>query len=123
MMIDNYLLNVEKMLYSPSFFDFLKKIDIDSVLDSRDYKTFDYEWMANFKRLENDTFSKGDLDFIDKLREKSFNLSFMVVNDAEISSRISDDIEIIAKDILNRNDSGWPVRYLWQSYKNGVFPC
>ncbi|WP_033569056.1 hypothetical protein [Dickeya undicola] len=122
-MINSNLIDMENVLSSPSFFDFLKNLDVDNALDSRDSKTFDSEWMNNFNRLEKEVFSKDDLDFIDILREKSFKLSFKIIKEPEISSRISDDIEIIAKDILKGNANGWPINYLWQSYKNGKFPA
>ncbi|ACZ76343.1 conserved hypothetical protein [Dickeya parazeae Ech586] len=122
-MINSNLIDMENVLSSPSFFDFLKNLDVDNALDSRDSKTFDSEWMNNFNRLEKEVFSKDDLDFIDILREKSFKLSFKIIKESEIASRISDDIEIIAKDILKGNTNGWPINYLWQSYKNGKFPA
>ncbi|MCG8708046.1 hypothetical protein JHU04_001247 [Brenneria sp. 4F2] len=121
-MISNDLVDMDKTLSSPFFFDFLKNIDVDSVLDLRDSHLFDTQWMIDFNRLKNESYNQEDLDFINILREKSFKLSFEVIKNHEIASRISDDIEIIAKDILQRSHGDWPAKYLWESYKNKKFP-
>lgn len=121
-MKNNILIYIDSELSNPCFFDFLKKISIDDVLDSRDADPFDALWVGNFNRLEAITFSKEDVEFINRLREKSFKNSFRVINDSEISSRISDDIELIAKDMIIGNVNEWPVTNLWASYKKGEFP-
>ncbi|OSN10546.1 hypothetical protein AU512_08150 [Lonsdalea iberica] len=122
-MVSSDLIDMDNMLSSPSFFDFLEKLDVDNALNLRDSNPFDSEWMNNFNRLEKESFNKDDLDFIDILREKPFKSSFGIINDHEIASRILDDIEIIAKDILMGNTNGWPAKYLWRSYKNKKFPA
>lgn len=121
-MENNIIICIDNELSNPCFFDFLKKISIDDVLDSRESDPFDTPWMESFNRLEVITFSKEDVEFIDKLREKSFKKSFRVINNPEISSRISDDIELIAKDMIIGNVNEWPVTNLWASYKKGEFP-
>ena len=105
-----------------SFFDFLEKIDIDESLDARDEDPFDSQWMDNFNRLENESFDKDDLNIMNKIREYVFKESFRVVGSDEISARISDDFELIAKDLVLNEKNSWPVNYLWKSYEAGIFP-
>ncbi len=106
----------------PSFFGFLKNLDIDKYLDARDEDPFDSQWMDNFNRLENESFDENDLNIINKIREYSFKESFRVFGSEEISARISDDFELIAKDLALNEKNSWPVNYLWKSYEAGSFP-
>lgn len=121
-MSNNKLAEIENFLSSALVFDFLKTLDADSALDSRDEPEFDDAWMKEFNSLENESFDADDIEYINSLREKAFKLSFRVVNNSEISSRISDDFELIAKSIVVGKDNGWAISYLWSSYKGGKFP-
>ncbi|GLR09511.1 hypothetical protein COO59_04810 [Mixta theicola] len=116
------LLEVDKYLSVLTNFDFLKSLDVDDALDSRDEPGFDDQWMTVFKSLESKTFKTDDISFVDMLREKAFKQSFKVINNSEISSRISDDFEIIAKSFIAGDDNNWAITYLWMSYKNKKFP-
>ncbi|HDR2846341.1 TPA: hypothetical protein QCK30_004889 [Enterobacter sichuanensis] len=121
-MSNNNLAEVENFLSSASVFDFLKTLDADSALDSRDEPQFDDAWMKEFNSLKNEGFDAGDIERINSLREKAFKLSFRVINNSEISSRISDDFELIAKSVVVGKDNSWAISYLWSSYKGGKFP-
>lgn len=121
-MSNNKLAEIENFLSSASVFDFLKALDADSALDSRDESEFDDAWMKEFNSLENESFDADDIEHINSLREKAFKLSFRVINDSEISSRISDDFELITKSVILGKDSSWVISYLWSSYKSGKFP-
>lgn len=121
-MAKNELNDLLAKISGSSFFDFLKKLDIDESLDARDEDPFDSQWMDNFNRLEKSHFDTNDLDLINKIRECVFKQSFKVVGSDEISGRISDDFEIIAKDIALNQVDKWPVSYLWKSYQSGLFP-
>ena len=121
-MSNNKLAEVENFLSSASVFDFLKTLDADSALDSRDEPEFDDTWMKEFNSLKNESFDAGDIELINSLREKAFKLSFRVINNSEISSRISDDFELIAKSVIVGKDNSWAISYLWSSYKGGKFP-
>jgi len=121
-MVKNELNDLLAKISGSMFFDFLKKLDIDESLDARDEDPFDSQWMDNFNRLEKSHFDPNDLDLINKIRECVFKQSFKVVGSDEISGRISDDFEIIAKDIALNQIDKWPVSYLWKSYQNGIFP-
>ena len=121
-MINKNLIEIDNYLSVPSFFDFLKSLNADSVLDSRDEPEFDDCWMSEFKLLENEHIQDDDNKFIDSLREKAFKSSFRVINNSEISSRISDDIELICKNFVVGKENSWSITHLWMSYKNGIFP-
>ena len=121
-MSNNKLAEVENFLSSASVFDFLKTLNADSALDSRDEPEFDDAWMKEFNSLKNESFDADDIENINSLREKAFKLSFRVINNSEISSRISDDFELIAKSVVVGKDNNWAISYLWSSYKGGKFP-
>lgn len=121
-MNNNKLAEVENFLSSASVFDFLETLDADSALDSRDKPEFDDPWMKEFNSLENESFFADDIEHINSLREKAFKLSFRVINNSEISSRISDDFELIAKCVVIGKDNSWAIIYLWSWYKGGKFP-
>lgn len=88
-MIDNKLIEIDNYLSTPSFFDFLKSLNVDSALDSRDEPEFDDRWMSEFNSLGKVSIQDDDIEFIDSLREKVFKYLFRVINNSEISSRIS----------------------------------
>ncbi|MGY5360273.1 hypothetical protein ACXFAT_20975 [Cronobacter dublinensis] len=121
-MTNQKLNEIEHFLAKPGVFDFLKVLDVDEALDSRDEPEFDNCWMDNFNLVKSENFDAPDIAQIDSLREKAFKLSFRAVNDSEIASRISDDIEIIAKNLIIGKQDSWAVSYLWTEYKSGKFP-
>lgn len=118
----NKLNDLYTKISTPSFFNFLKNLDIAKSLDTRDEDPFDSQWMDNFNRLENKPFNKDILDIINKIRECTFKESFKVIGSDEISDRISDDFELIAKDLALNEEDNWSVSYLWKSYQAGIFP-
>lgn len=121
-MINNRLIEIDNCLSTPLFFDFLKSLNADNALDSRDEPGFDDRWMGEFNSLGNENIQDDDIEFIDSLREKAFKYSFRVINNSEISSRISDDIELISKSFVVGKENSWSITHLWSSYKNGRFP-
>lgn len=114
---------LNEMLSDPHFFNFLNNLDIDAVLDMRDESSFCELWMKEFHMVEahQDKISHSDLALINKLREKAFKLSYRIAEHSELSSYISDDIELMAKNItLNLHDS-WAINDLLKAYQNGEF--
>lgn len=47
------LIEMEKYLSTPDFFDFLKLLDSDFALNSRDESNFDNNWMSEFNALKD----------------------------------------------------------------------
>lgn len=96
--------------------------DLEELLDMRDDKEFDSEWMRVYDTLN--TFEIGDFDkkTIDNIREKSFLKSYNLSELGDIASCVSDDFEIICKAYLTNYNDMW-VNSLIMSYVNGKFPC
>ena len=116
------LKNLEAVISSGAFFVFLNKVSVDDALDMRDSEPLDSKWMSNFERLEKVSISNEEKELVNSVREKAFKLSFQVIGESEISSCVSDDIELIAKDILLGNKDRWTITYLWSLYRKGIFP-
>lgn len=116
------LLEIDDYLSIPTNFDFLKLIDTDNALDLRDEPEFDKQWMDTFNSLKNYSFTGDEIKFIDMLREKAFKLSFKALDNFELSSQISDDIEIIAKSYVVGKSDNWAITHLWNKYKSNCFP-
>ncbi|WP_028455661.1 hypothetical protein [Chitinilyticum litopenaei] len=121
-MINSNLIEIDNYLSTPSFFDFLKSLDTESALDSRDDPNFDKRWMTEFSALTSAKIQDEDVQFIDSLREKAFKLSFRASNSTELAAYISDDIELISKSYATGQETCWPITHLWTYYKNGKFP-
>ncbi|MBD2806960.1 hypothetical protein ID855_20275 [Xenorhabdus sp. ZM] len=119
---NDLLIKMKKDIYSVGFFDFLIKVNVDDIFDIRDGKLFDDLWIESFNRLKEISIPNDVQCNIDELRELSFKLSFEIIGVPDISSIISDDIELIAKDIILGTKNSWPVNYLWELYREGVFP-
>lgn len=76
----------------------------------------------DFCKIEGEEFSKDETEIINSMREKIFNKSLQVLDNPEISSGMSDDIELLSKYVLVNKKSEWPICYLWNFYLNGKFP-
>ncbi|AZF40088.1 hypothetical protein C4J88_5355 [Pseudomonas sp. R4-39-08] len=123
-MKNSHLLEMNTLLSKSDYFDFLQGLDSDEALDSRDEDPFDSAWMDDFNAVEAEKakLSKDDLSFIDSLRELAFKGALRASDDSEVSARVSDDIELIAKSFLLHKEDSWSIQVLWQSYKNRKFP-
>ncbi|MCO6540586.1 MAG: hypothetical protein J6569_10725 [Gilliamella sp.] len=121
-MNDKNLIEIDDYLSTSTNFNFLKLLDVDNALDLRDESEFDYQWMNVFNSLKMCDFNANEVKFINMLREKAFKQSFKIINNFEISSRISDDIEIIAKSFIAKKYKNWAITHLWSTYKNKKFP-
>ncbi|RQR26524.1 hypothetical protein [Burkholderia sp. Bp9142] len=118
-----HLLEMDAILSSPGFFDFLGDVDCDRVLASRDAAPFDACWMTAFDEVDGDPGAALDKPAVDALREKAFRLAFRASGNVDIAACVSDDIDLIARSRLSGRTDGWPTRVLWDAYRNGRFPC
>lgn len=123
-MKDPRLLEMHALLSQPDFFAFLRGLDSDEALDSRDQAPFDGAWTDDFAAIEakKGELSREDVGFLDAMREVAFKGALRASNDAEIAARISDDIDLVGKSLLLHREDSWSVRVLWQSYRNREFP-
>lgn len=122
-MVHEKLIEIDNILSINGFFNFLTSIDVDDALTQRDCPVFDELWMKDFSALSHEFIPNDFVEFINVLREKAFKASFRVAADPELSARISDDIEIIAKNLIIDNEASLSLTYLWPSYLRGEFPC
>jgi len=122
-MTNVHLLDMDAVLSTPGFFDFLGDIDCDYALDSRDAEPFDAQWMAAFDEIDGDPAATIGRQDVDVLRERAFKLAFRASGNADVAACVSDDIELVARSRLSGRINGWPTRILWDAYKSGRFPC
>ncbi|KAG8149938.1 hypothetical protein [Burkholderia catarinensis] len=122
-MTNAHLLEMDAILAAPGFFDFLGDLDCGRALDSRDAEPFDARWMAAFDEIDGAPGGAIDRQAVDALREKAFKLAFGASGSAAVAACVSADIDLIARSRLSGRTDGWPIRILWDAYKNGRFPC
>ncbi|HDV6325944.1 TPA: hypothetical protein RJR39_001997 [Burkholderia cenocepacia] len=122
-MVNKILIDIDVEISRSDFFDFLSGLDFDDVLDKSDAIQFDDLWMQAFDDVDGFFLSADDEKFLGSVREKAFKLSFRASGNLDISGRVSDDVELIAKSMLAEKVDSWPVKGLWDSYKKGDFPC
>ena len=84
--------------------------NLDLILDKRDGKPFDQDWIASYKRIEaiwSDYEASDELiDLIEEIRKESFLAASRATSQHEIASYISDDFDLISKYIaLSAEDS------------------
>ena len=112
-----------KEISKDDFFDFFDNVDIEQYLDERDSDPFDSIWINNFNRVKALVFSKEQLETINEIREMCFKSALRATGDSDLASYITDDIEIIIKDMIYDNNNEWTITDLWASYKNKKLPC
>jgi len=121
-MVHSGLIEIDNTLSRPSFFAFLSALPLDEMLGFRDAFLFDSRWVEEFNKLINISVDDENIKFINELREKSFKYAFRATANGEISGLISDDIELIGRNIVVGNRSAWPETCLWFTYLRGEFP-
>ncbi len=94
-MLDRMLIEIEsnRTIYDALF----KDCDIDELLDMRDDKEFDSEWIRVYHVLNKAKIEHYEKKKIDQIREKSFLKVYNLLQSSEIASCVSDDFEIICK--------------------------
>ncbi|WP_256946847.1 hypothetical protein [Burkholderia sp. AU27893] len=122
-MTNTHLLEMDAILSTPGFFDFLGDLDCDRVLDSRDAEPFDALWMASFDEVDADPGTAVDRLAVSAPREKAFKLALGAAGNAGVAACVSDDIELIARNWLSGRTDGWATHVLWNAYLSGRFPC
>lgn len=70
---------------------------MDELLDMRDDKVFDGEWIKRYNELNNNNFTDVEKKEINVIREKSFLMAYSISESSDIASCVSDDMEIICK--------------------------
>lgn len=119
-MLDRMLIEIESnRIIRDALF---KDCDIDELLDMRDDKEFDSEWIRVYNVLNKAKIEHYEKKKIDQIREKSFLKVYDLLQSSDIASCVSDDFEIICKAYVTCYDDVW-IHSLIMSYINGKFPC
>lgn len=94
---------------------------IDEMLDSRDGRDFETDWLRVFQVLEQKKLSADDLEEIEKIREIAYKKTFAASGSGELAAYVADDFELIAKSLLLGFSDEW-LNALFLAYLHGMFP-
>ena len=119
----NSLQNLKSLLSQNKALNFKNLNDeaIDEMLDSRDGKDFENDWLRISRTLEQKRFSAEESKAIEEIREISYKKTFSITNHAELASYVADDFELITKSLLSGYADEW-LNALLLAYLQGVFP-
>ncbi|WOO43079.1 hypothetical protein [Rubellicoccus peritrichatus] len=99
--LDTILESILKRTYL-SDYCFASK-DLDGILDRREDEGFEKEWIDSHKRIEakfsDSNLSEETKEKIEEIRKESFLATSRATEQHEIASYVSDDFDLIAKNI------------------------
>lgn len=96
----------EKILNN-DFFDkkYLQAIDIDELLDLRDNKEFDDEWVRVFEKTKEYSIKSETVEQINEIRENVFKKIYDFTENSDLAGYISDDFDLMCRAyIVDLND-------------------
>ena len=96
----------EKILNN-DFFDkkYLQAIDIDELLDLRDNKEFDDEWVRVFEKTKEQSIKSETVEQINEIRENVFKKIYDFTENSDLAGYISDDFDLMCMAyIVDLND-------------------
>lgn len=96
----------EKILNN-DFFDkkYLQAIDIDELLDLRDNKEFDDEWVRVFEKTKEYSIKSEAVEQINEIRENVFKKIYDFTENSDLAGYISDDFDLMCRAyIVDLND-------------------
>lgn len=96
----------EKILNN-DFFDkkYLQAIDIDELLDLRDNKEFDDEWVRVFEKTKEYSIKSETVEQINEIRENVFKKIYDFTENSDLVGYISDDFDLMCMAyIVDLND-------------------
>ncbi|MBR3823615.1 MAG: hypothetical protein IKJ39_00285 [Lachnospiraceae bacterium] len=101
-------------------------LDIDEILDNRDAKVFDAEWIRVYEVVEaiknNENYSEVEKQNNTKIRERVFLMIYEYTKDADLAGYISDDFGLIADAKLLGYNDVWLDKMV-SCYENSIIPC
>ena len=87
--------------------------------DFRDSELFENDWLSEFNKIkELEKGKKLPLTIIDEIREMAFLKVYKLTQNHELSAYISDDFELITKNIILELERSF-INKMWDNYKNG----
>ena len=96
----------EKILNN-DFFDkkYLQAIDIDELLDLRDNKEFDDEWVRVFEKTKEYSIKSETVEQINEIRENVLKKIYDFTENSDLAGYISDDFDLMCMAyIVDLND-------------------
>lgn len=101
-------------------------LDIDEILDNRDAKVFDAEWIRVYEVVEaiknNENYSEVEKQNNTKIRERVFRMIYEYTKDADLAGYVSDDFGLIADAKLLGYNDVWLDKMV-SCYENSIIPC
>ena len=102
------------------------QIDYDEILTERDGdKGFEGSWNRCYNAVEK---KWGDSDvsdeieqMVEEIREQSYEISAMAMEQHELANVISDDFDLFARSIVMEFNDEF-LESLWEAYENGEVP-
>ena len=118
---------LKEWIQSTAFIDLISALDTDNTnaddfLDRRDAVPFEQKWLADFKLLEDFSYSADQVKSIDLLREITFKVVYQCTQNSELASYLSDDMELITKSFSQQQTKIWAIQHLWLCYQKGIDP-
>lgn len=86
--------------------NYFLELDMDKILDGRDEKEFDSQWMRIYNMIQGDYIDNDHSNIIDSIRENIFVTLYEITCDSDLCAYVSDDFELMCKAyIININDA------------------
>lgn len=115
---------MEKLLEKLKEINF-ENLDIDELLDNRDYKLFDSEWNRVYKEVSNlkkgNDFTPEQKKYSSDISEKAFMSIYNLSGHGELAEYVSDDFCLIADSKQMNYTDEWLDKMI-ESYNNAVIP-
>jgi len=102
--------------------DFFITLNTDEFLNRRDSYDFDSLWMRDYHIILQYNYSVEETDIINELRKKAYRQIYQLTSHPELAAYIRDDVEMITKSILRKQQDLWIFWHVWSCYLNDLDP-
>jgi hypothetical protein len=123
MTLDEFITRLREVLQSISIKSglFLGEDALYEVLDKRDEPAFDGEWVRVFDVIKSRQGSSPVPEFVNRLREDAFRVTYEAFQDSDLAACVSDDFELLVEGHRLGVEDEW-LSALATSYASGSFP-
>ncbi len=101
------------------------ELDVDELLDNRDSKVFDTEWVRVYKAIESlkneGNYTAEEVQANSSIRETVFMKIYGLSKDGDLAAYISDDFGLISDAELLGYEDGW-LDKLIACYRKKIIP-
>lgn len=102
-----------------------ENIDFDEVLDMRDEKSFDSEWIRVYNKIEElkaqKSYSERDKNYSDSIRRQIYMKVYDLCGNSDLASCISDDFGLICDSKILEYSDEW-LDKLIKKYEHREIP-